>query len=153
MRTIEIPGEGTLRLEHLVLDVNGTLTDRGVLIEGVAERLARLAPDLVLHLFTADTYGTAAQLGERLGIEVTRIRDGADKAAFVAALGAGTTAAIGNGRNDAAMLRGARIGIAVVGPEGAAGAALAAADVVCSSIGSALDLLADDRALAATLRP
>jgi soluble P-type ATPase len=49
----------------------------------------------------------------------------------VAALGADSTAAIGNGRNDAAMLRVARIGIAIVGPEGSASAAIAAADVVC----------------------
>ncbi len=153
MRSIEIPGGDTIRLEHLVLDVNGTLTNRGQPIDGVAERLAALAQDLELHLLTADTFGTASRLGDRLGAAVTLIRRGEDKSAFIESLGAGACAAIGNGRNDAAMLRAARLGIAVVGPEGVAGAALAAADVVCGSIGEALDLLADDRALIATLRP
>ena len=153
MRSIEIPGGDTIRLEHLVLDVNGTLTNRGQPIDGVAERLAALAQDLELHLLTADTFGTASALGDRLGAAVTLIRRGEDKSAFIEALGAGACAAIGNGRNDAAMLRAARLGIAVVGPEGVAGAALAAADVVCGSIGEALELLADDRALIATLRP
>jgi soluble P-type ATPase len=51
------------------------------------------------------------------------------------------------------MLREAALGIAVIGPEGAAATAIAAADVVCRSIGEALELLLDDQALAATLRP
>jgi hypothetical protein len=32
MRTFEIPHEGAVRLDHLVLDLNGTLSDRGALI-------------------------------------------------------------------------------------------------------------------------
>jgi soluble P-type ATPase len=50
------------------------------------------------------------------------------------------------------MLAAAALGIAVVGPEGAAGAAVRAADVVCASIVDALDLLLDERLLVATLR-
>jgi soluble P-type ATPase len=37
--SVSIPGRGDLRLEHLLLDVNGTLTNRGVLLEGVEARL------------------------------------------------------------------------------------------------------------------
>jgi soluble P-type ATPase len=51
------------------------------------------------------------------------------------------------------MLQEAALGIVVIGREGAAAATFAAADVVCRSIGDALELLLDDRALAATLRP
>jgi hypothetical protein len=40
--SFEIPGSGTLRLDYLVLDVNGTLTDRGMLVEGVENRVQRL---------------------------------------------------------------------------------------------------------------
>ena len=153
MRTIEIPGEASLRLEYLVLDVNGTLTARGELIDGVAERLEGLAGDLALHLLTADTFGIASALGGRLGVPVTLIRSGEDKAAYVQTLGAGITVAIGNGRNDAAMLQAARLGIAIIGPEGAAAATLLAADLIFRSVTEALDLLLDDRSLIATLRP
>jgi P-type E1-E2 ATPase len=152
MRIIDLPGQPALRLEHLVLDLNGTLSDRGDLIPGVAERIARLASTLQLHLVTADTFGTATAIGEQLGIPITTIQTGDDKAALVSSLGADRTAAIGNGRNDVAMLGTARIGIAVVGPEGTATAALLAADVVCPSVTDALDLLLDDRLLVATLR-
>jgi P-type E1-E2 ATPase len=153
MRTFRIPGVGELELAHLVLDLNGTLSDRGELIDGVATRLAGLARDLELHLVTADTLGTADRLARSLPVSVTRISTGQDKAELVGRLGAARTAAIGNGANDAAMLRAAALGIAVVGPEGASGSAVAAADVVCRSIDDALALLEDERSLASTLRP
>jgi len=153
MLTIDVPGAGSIRLAHLILDVNGTLTDRGTLIPGVADRLSRLADRLELHLLTADTFGTAGRLAIELGVAVTSISNGRQKAELVESLGADATAAVGNGRNDEAMLRAARLGIAVIGPEGAATATLAAADVVCRSVLDALDLLLDERALAATLRP
>jgi len=152
MRVFEIPGAGSLKFDHLVLDLNGTLSDRGELIRGVNGRVNRLSGYLVLHLVTADTFGTAAQLASRLGLPLTTIATGADKAAFVTGLGADVTVAIGNGRNDEAMLRAARLGIAVIGPEGAASATLRAADVVCRSVTDALDVLLDQRLLIATLR-
>lgn len=116
LREIAIPGEGTWRLEHLLLDVNGTVSNRGVLIPGVVDRLARLAVALRVHLLTADTFGTARELARELGAEVQMIGSGSDKAAVVEALGADATAAIGNGRNDVGMLRAARLGVAVSVP-------------------------------------
>jgi soluble P-type ATPase len=150
---VDIPGRAPLLLEHLVLDVNGTLTDRGDLIEGVRDRLAILSARLDVHLLSADTFGTLAEVVEQLGVPAHAISSGGDKAAFVAELGSGECAAIGNGTNDAAMLEAVALGIAVVGPEGAAAPAVMAADVVCRSIVDAFDLLLDERALRATLRP
>ena len=37
MIEIDVPGFGALRLEHLVLDYNGTLACDGMLLEGVHE--------------------------------------------------------------------------------------------------------------------
>ncbi len=155
--TIDLRGGGSFELDSLVLDVNGTLTDHGQLVDGVAERLGLLSDVLEIHVLTADTFGTAEGLATRLGprarVRATTIADGTDKAARVAALGADRVVAIGNGRNDEAMLRAARLGIAVIGAEGAAGPTLLAADVVCASVTDALDLLLDERAATATLRP
>ena len=150
---VPVPGADELRLEHLVLDVNGTLTDRGRLIAGVAERLRTAGALLTLHVVSSDTYGNAQEIAALAGATFHRVTHGDEKRAQVERLGAATTAAIGNGRNDVAMLRTAALGIAVLGPEGASAAALAAADVVAGSIGTALDLLAEPQALAATLRP
>ena len=153
MRSYDVPGGQRLELEYLVLDLNGTLSDRGSLIAGVEERLGRLSADLELHLVTADTRGTAARLAAELPVSINPITRGSEKAAFVQRLGAGRTAAIGNGRNDEAMLRAAALGIAVVGPEGGATAAMLAADLVTTSVLDALDLLLDPATLASTLRP
>jgi P-type E1-E2 ATPase len=150
--TVDIPGRGVLELAHLVLDVNGTLTDRGVLVAGVAERLERVSARLGVHLLSADTFGTLAAVARELGAAPTIVSTGEDKARVVAELGAERCAAIGNGANDVAMLAAAGLGIAVIGPEGTAAAAVRAADVVCRSILDALDLLLDVRALVATLR-
>ncbi|MGO9902470.1 MAG: HAD hydrolase family protein [Solirubrobacteraceae bacterium] len=149
---IEIPGRPPLTLQHLLLDLNGTLTNRGTLIDGVSERLARLGGRLELHVLTADTFGTLDQLVRELGVEGHRVSSGAEKRSFLHALGPQGCAAIGNGNNDVAMLNAAALGIAVIGPEGASAAAIAAADVVCSSVLDALGLLLDERVLVATLR-
>lgn len=149
---VEIPGSQRFELEYLVLDANGTLTDRGRVIEGVSERIMRVAAQLAVHVLSADTFGTLSAVAEELGVQARIIATGGDKARCVAELGAERCVAIGNGANDAEMLEMAALGIAVIGPEGAASRALRAADIVCVSILDALDLLLDDRALAASLR-
>jgi P-type E1-E2 ATPase len=149
---IDIPGREVL-LQELVLDVNGTLTDRGTLLEGVADRLDAVGARLDVHLVSADTFGTASSLAASLGVTLQRVESGDEKRRFVEELGGERCVAIGNGANDTAMLEIAALGIAIVGPEGAASAAVRAADVVCGSILDALDLLLDERALVATLRP
>jgi len=67
-------------------------------------------------------------------------------------LGAPGTVAVGNGRNDTLMLAAAALGIGVVLAEGAATVALQSADIVCTGILPALDLLLHPLRLAATLR-
>jgi P-type E1-E2 ATPase len=150
-----IPGLGTLRIEHLVLDYNGTLAFDGRLLPGVPPRLRALARQLELHVVTADTFGSVRRAMRKVPCRVVVLgptRQDAAKARYVRALGAGRTACIGNGRNDTGMLRAARLGIALVQREGAATAALRAADVAAPSIADALDLFLHPPRLKATLR-
>lgn len=154
---VEIPGLGAFGWRHLVLDLNGTLALDGALLEGVAPRVAALSRLLEVHLLTADTHGTGARAAAELGISLHRLAHEAgtearQKAEFVAELGAESVIAIGNGANDVEMLRLASLGIAVLGPEGAARAALDAADLLARDIREALDLLLHPQRLAATLR-
>jgi len=155
MITIEIPGVGNRTFSHLVLDVNGTLSVDGELIAGVAERCRRLHDVLQVRLLTANTRGTAAQLGDMLAAEWSQVVAGSEaeqKRDYVEALGAAGVVAIGNGNNDAAMLDAAGLGIAVLGAEGTSTRALLAADIVAKDILVALDLLLDPVRLIATLR-
>jgi P-type E1-E2 ATPase len=150
---IDIPEGPTLELEHLVLDVNGTLTDRGQLIEGVRERLEQLRASLELHLLSGDTFGTLDEVAAELGLTPRRVTLGEEKAEIVGQLGAERVVVIGNGRNDTPALEAAALGVVIVGPEGASAAAVRAADILCRTAPEALDLLLDPRALGATLRP
>lgn len=152
MLTIEIPGRGELALEHLLADLNGTLTRSGSLIDGVAERIAALSSSLSVTILSADTFGALASVAGSLGVEARTVASGEDKRRLVNELGPARCVAIGNGANDRAMIETAELGIAVVGPEGAAVGTVLAADVVCVSITDALDLLIDPRLLVATLR-
>jgi P-type E1-E2 ATPase len=155
MIEMNIPGRGLIELEHLVTDVNGTLALDGQLIDGVARMLTGLRDRLTVHLLTADTHGKQALIDRQLGLSAVRIAPGGEaeqKAEYVQRLGADRVIAIGQGANDAAMLRAAKLGICVFSREGVAGETLLAADVVVPDILTALELLERPLRLVATLR-
>jgi len=152
---IAIPGRGNYKLSHLVLDLNGTIALDGELIEGVEERLQRLSKLLKLFIISADTFGSASGLKEKLKAEIYLVGKGegaTQKLDLVEKLGRDKTICIGNGVNDAAMLRGAAIGICVLGREGASATAITGSDVVTPDINAALELLLNTDRLVATLR-
>jgi soluble P-type ATPase len=155
MIEVEIPGSLSLRIEHLVLDYNGTLAVDGALVPGVTERLEQLASRIQVHVVTADTFGRAAAALEALPCSLTILPAGAQdqaKLAHVQRLDPARCACVGNGSNDRLMLEAAALGVVVILSEGASGRAVTAADVVCTSILDALDLLQHPLRLAATLR-
>lgn len=152
---IELPGWDTLHICALVLDLNGTVATDGSLVPGVAERVRALLPHVDVFLLTADTLGTAGAVAQELGCELLVLETGREaeqKRDWVRQLGTDRVMAIGNGVNDALMLKEAVLGIAVIGQEGAAVPALLAADVVVPAITDALDLLLRPARLVATLR-
>jgi soluble P-type ATPase len=153
MISITIPGREKLQLAHAVFDVNGTIAIDGVLIAGVAERLRMLQEHLSLHILTAGTHGNISELERALDIPLRIISTGEDKARFVEQLGPEHVIAFGNGANDAAMLRLATIGVAVIIGEGASLQALRAADILAHGPLEAIDLVLHPNRLIATLRP
>ncbi len=155
MLTVDIPERGVLHLQHLVLDFNGTMARDGTLLPGVEEKLNALAEKLVIHVLTADTFGTGEKACRNIKAFVHVLEPGEggiQKLKFIEKLGTQHTATIGNGTNDSLMLKNAALGIVVLGPEGASVQALLAADVVVTDICQALDLLLHPKRLIATLR-
>ncbi|NPA93689.1 MAG: ATPase P [Chloroflexi bacterium] len=155
MIILNVPGRGAFQFEHLVSDVNGTLAVDGALLPGVAERLKAVQEHLTLHLLTADTHGKQAIIDQQLGVTAVRVKGGGEagqKAEFVRNLGAEKVIALGQGANDALMLREAALGICVLSPEGTAVEALLAADIVVPDVTTALDLLLNPTRLVASLR-
>jgi len=152
---IKIPGYGTLELKYLVMDYNGTLAVDGVVVKGVEQAFDMLAADLELHVITADTFGVAAENLDNMPCRLSVLPPGDQAAAkldYIDRLGAESTVAIGNGRNDRLMLAKAALGICVILEEGAAVETINSADVICPSVLSALGLLLNPLRLTATLR-
>lgn len=155
MVELDIPGYGVLALEYLVLDMNGTVTCGGEVLPGVADGVRDLGGALQPLVLTADSRGTAREIGEALGLEVRIVAgewEAGEKLAVVQEIGPERVVAIGNGANDALVLSSCAVGICVIGPEGASRSAFESADVLVQSVTDALALLADPARLAATLR-
>jgi soluble P-type ATPase len=155
MIELNIPGRGLIRLQHLVCDVNGTLAVDGQLLDGVKLSLSNLSKRLTLHLITADTHGKQDIIDQRLGLRAVHIQPGNEaeqKENYVRQVGAGMVVAIGQGANDAGMLRIAALGICVLSPEGAAVETLMGADLVVTNIYEALEILEKPLRIVATLR-
>ena len=154
MLTVDIPNYRNYAFQHLVLDMNGTLSTDGMVASSTMDRLATLARMLTVHVITSDTFGTAQKKFHTTEIQVIILsgRAALQKKAFVDKIGAPETIAIGNGNNDIAMLEAAGLGICIINREGAACKALLSADIVVNHIDDALDLLLRNDRLIATLR-
>ena len=155
MLEMTLPGYKALLLSYLVLDYNGTVACDGRLIPGVRERLEVLAKRVSIHILTADTFGSVQK--ETVGVPCEVVVIGEEnqtqaKAHYVRQLGLQKSVSVGNGRNDALMLKETVLGIAVIQEEGGAVETLLAADIVTRSILDALDLLLHPLRLTATLR-
>lgn len=152
---LDIPGFGPVQLEHLVSDFTGTLSVDGQLLPGVRERLQKIAGFMKIHIVTADTFGMARKELAGLPCEIHILTGDAhdvQKQRYVEDLGADQVMAFGNGNNDRAMLKSARVGIAVTEAEGCATDAIMAANIHVTSAVSGLDLLLNAKRLKATLR-
>ena len=152
---ITVPGRGSHTIEHLILDLNGTISVDGRIVRGVKEKLRRLSEALEITVVTADTNRNAKSLLAGLPVRIHMIRENREneqKLAVVLEKGKEHTLSIGNGCNDVSMLRESAIGICVAGKEGASTEALMASDLVVSTINDALDILLKPHRLRATLR-
>lgn len=155
MIDITVPGREQFQIDHLVCDVNGTIALDGMLLDGVQDFFERLSQKLTVHLLTANTHGLQNSIDQSLGIKAHIILAGDEKGqkeAFVNSLKPAGVVAIGQGANDAGMLKSADIGIAVMSKEGLAVQTLLAADIVVPDIFSAFNLLEKPLRLTATMR-
>jgi len=155
MIRLDIPGKGIYEIENLVLDFNGTIAKDGRIHNKVKDRLNLLGKKLKVYILTADTRGDVEEKVRRLRVEVVRLEEGPEaeqKRDFVRKVGPQRTIAVGNGYNDHLMVKEAVLGIAVIGPEGAAKETVLNADVVVTDVLDALELILKPLRHRATLR-
>ncbi len=155
MIEIEIPGRYNFSLEHLLLDVNGTIAFDGKIMDGVKQRIQELSHKLNIYIITANTHDNAGYLEREMGIAphiISPGREASQKLSLAKLLGKERCVAVGNGENDVLMLKQCAIGVCVIGKEGASADAVQHADVITYDINDALDLLLHPKRLIATLR-
>lgn len=155
MIELNIPGRGTIQIKHMVCDVNGTLALDGQLFDGIARVLTALQDRVSVHLLTANTHGRQDVIDQQLNLIATRLKTGNEaqqKAKYVESLGSQHVLAIGQGANDAAMLKNAAIGIGILSTEGISTETMTVADMIMPNIYSALELLEKPLRIVATLR-
>ncbi|NPA72624.1 MAG: ATPase P [Gammaproteobacteria bacterium] len=152
---MDVPGGSTFGLEHLVLDYNGTLACDGVLKEGVLSRLETLSSVLSVHVITADTHGSVHDALESPFVTIHVIEkcdQDKQKEAYVMQLGTHACVAVGNGFNDALMLKASALGVVLMQEEGCATRTLLASDLAFNSIENLLDALLTPNRIVASLR-
>ena len=154
MVAASIPGWGEIALEYLLVDFNGTIAFEGQMKKSVRELLDEVSKHVKVFVVTADTYDSIGKeaAGSFTVVKTGHLSSGIDKAELVRQLGPEQVAAIGNGANDAMMLREAALGIAVIGEEGCAASVLREADIVVANVVHALDLFLHPLRLVAALR-
>ena len=154
MKTIAVPGWGSIEPKNLVLDLNGTLTESGDFIPGVIDCLEELrARGFKIYILSADTRGALRHaFAGSSDIESVVTKTAGDKRAFVESLGAERTVCVGNGNIDIEMFKVARLSICTIQAEGATVRAMLQADIVVTHIKHALEILLDPKRLIATLR-
>ncbi len=151
---ILIPNSKAIELKTLILDLNGTLTVHGKLVNGVAKRLSILKKKgLKIVLFSGDTRGNAKKITDKLGITMTKALNGKEKRSAALKLNPKTCVAVGNGLIDKLLFETVELSIATLQEEGVHMKTLAVADIVIPSVIDALDLLINEESLIATLRP
>ncbi len=153
---IDIEDFGEFSIEYLVMDLNGTIATQGKIDPSIIPLIIQLKSKLEIYLLSSDTFGTGTKIAGELGIHLhlvkNKINGAEEKANFVQKLGNEHVVAIGNGRNDYKMLKNAKIGIAILGAEGAAREAILNADIIVTSACDALNLLLYPQTMRATLR-
>jgi len=153
---LEIPNLGKIVIKNIVFDLNGTLAMTGHISDEVKTKLKMLANTVRVIIASADTRGNLADIGKELGVETHRLKldqpEDEEKRLLIEELGAENTAAVGNGVNDSQMLKVAKIGVAIMGREGAAVETINSANIVVTDPTHALSLFLHPIILKSTLR-
>lgn len=151
--TYDVPGQGRIEINTIILDLNGTLSVGGVVPDGVKERLEQIQrKGIRCVFFTGNTRNDADDLAANLGIEWKLAKNSEEKRNLALGLDPKTCASIGNGLIDLELMKAVKLRIVTLQAEGAHIQTVLNADVIIPNINDALDLFLDEPRLVATLR-
>ena len=151
---IDIPGWGSVDVENIVIDLDGTMATDGKIPLEVKEKISALSHLAKIYIITANAQAPANGEISGMKAELIKVSNEDSKRAkldFLKTLNLEMTVTIGNGSNEQLILKEAALGIAVLGDEGLSVSAMKSADIVVKSIQNALDLFLKPKRLITTL--
>jgi len=144
MITVQKPGEQSLGIEFILIDFEGTLASDRRVHPKAKDKINLLSKRTKIYILARGEKELIEGVLRKVKAEIIYLKEGqcsVRKLDLLRDLGADQTVAIGNGADDVPLLGEARLGICVVGKEGASAEALKKADVVVPNILDALDFL------------
>ena len=148
-----IPKGESFKITTIVLDLNGTLTVRGLLKDSTKKLIKKLQDlNYRLVLISGDIRGTSKQISEELGLELCLGKTSDKKAEEMHRFDKEKTAAIGNARIDIGTFKNSKLSIATIQAEGIHTGILNYVDIIVNDIDDALNLFIDKKSLEGTLR-
>ena len=157
MKEFIIPNYGKITIENIIFDINGTIQFNGQISDDLVKKIEELKKVYKIYLVSADTRGNLKELAEKLNVSYIKINpvensEAEEKNRELIRLGKDVTVAIGNGNNDALMLKNAILGITILGSEGATIKSILNSEVIVPDPISAINLLLDEKIMIGTLR-
>jgi len=147
------PNGDVLEITTIVLDLNGTLSVKGVVADSTKELILQLKQlGYRLILISGDIRGSAKTIADELGLELYLGKTSDEKANQMKQIEKNKTAAIGNARIDIGTFENASLSIATLQAEGIHTGILQYVDILIPSIDDALRLFMDKKSLEGTLR-
>ena len=144
MITVQKPGEQSLEIQFILIDFEGTLASDRRVHPKAKDKINLLSKRTKIYILARGEKELIEGILRKVKAEIIYLKEGqcsVRKLDLLRDLGADQTVAIGNGADDVSLLGEARLGICVIGKEGASAEALKKADVVVPNILDALDFL------------
>ncbi|WP_372751244.1 hypothetical protein [Labilibaculum sp.] len=149
----KVSGVGTIEIDTLVVDSNGTLTIKGELVSGVMERINRLQSlGVNVVMISSDQRGGARELAGSIGITYYEANNSRAKEDILLSLGSRNVAAIGNARIDIGLFVQSLVSVATLQSEGIHKDIIDHVDVIVPSVNDALDFFLDEDTFIATMK-
>lgn len=156
MKTYNIQNFGLCKISNIILDLNGTINFFGKRPDELLKYITKLKEHFKIFIISANIRGDLPQIAEELSVNYKQIQpsnsDQEGKLKILMEIGADESIVVGNGNNDVKTLSAAKIGIAVIGLEGASINAILAADIIVTNPIDAFKIILDEKAMNATLR-
>ncbi len=144
MIRIERPGLSPVEIEFVLIDLEGTLAIDRRVHPKAKDKINLLSKRARIYILTKEKKELIEENLRKVKAEIVYFAESGSsqrKLDLLHQLGPARCVAIGNGADDAAMIKEAAIGISIIGKEGSAGEAVRNSDLVFTDILDALEFL------------